>query len=297
MSYHPSKTSELAQSVMWTLHMKEDFSDVQRCKELLEKKKEEMESPYVLPGLPFRCDVTLTQFRSIPLIMIRPSASNGKGILYLHGGAYIYQLYPEQLLYMDLLALKTGRMIAVPLYPLAPKHTVEETIAFLPDLYAQLRTQVSDLTVMGDSAGGGLAIALCEALPTYGLAQPEQLIVYSPWLDVSMSNPLTASLEEVDPILSATGLRLCGEAWAGERDLQDPWVSPWYGDTASLPKTTIFVGTHEIFLADVRDFYLRLRQQEQDVTLHVGIDQMHVYPFYPTKEGRVVLKRVIELLK
>ena len=95
---------------------------------------------------------------------------------------------------------------------------------------------------MGDSAGGGLALAFCEYLAVNDLPQPENLILMSPWIDISMSGDYDEV--EFDPIGGVDALREMGKAWAGDLDLKDYRVSPMFGDVSKLQKTTIFVGTH-----------------------------------------------------
>ncbi len=85
--------------------------------------------------------------------------------------------------------------------------------------------------------GCGLSVAFCEYLAELGLNQPDKLILFSPWLDISMSNPKVADFEAVDPMLSAYGLIEMGKCWAGDLDIKDykvsprgspsPWRCPW----------------------------------------------------------------------
>ena len=80
---------------------------------------------------------------------------------------------------------------------------------------------------------------------------PERLVLLSPWIDVTMTNPAIPTLEEGDFILSAYGLAGLGKLWAGEMDVRDSRVSPLYGSMAGLPPTLIFCGTDEILRPDI----------------------------------------------
>ena len=92
---------------------------------------------------------------------------------------------------------------------------------------------------MGDSAGGGLALGLAEALRDEGDTLPEELILISPWVDLTMSNPDMKDYVKHDPMLGIDGLRRMGEVWANGLELTDPKVSPIFGDLSGLPPVTI----------------------------------------------------------
>lgn len=150
---------------------------------------------------------------------------------------------------------------------------------------------------MGDSAGGGLAAAFCEYLATNELAEPEHLILLSPWVDVSMSGDYDDYMD-VDPMLGVDGLIEMGKAWAGDFDTKDYKVSPLYGDIKKLPQTAIFVGTHEIFYPDIVNFYNKLKDNGIDVELNVGDEMAHVYPLYPlVPESKEAFKHIVEIIK
>ena len=149
---------------------------------------------------------------------------------------------------------------------------------------------------MGDSAGGGLSASFCEYLGANDLIQPKHLILISPWVDVSMSGDYE-EYDELDPMLGVDGLREMGEVWAGDLDSKDYKVSPLFGDIKKLPRTTIFVGTHEIFYPDIIKFFNKLKDHGIDVELNIGEDMTHVYPLYPmVPESREALKHIIEVI-
>lgn len=77
---------------------------------------------------------------------------------------------------------------------------------------------------MGDSAGGGFVLSFCQYLKAIDLPQPNNIVVYSPWVDIALSNPPYDN--DSDPILGEIGLREIGKSWAGELDTHDYRVSP-----------------------------------------------------------------------
>jgi acetyl esterase/lipase len=210
-------------------------------------------------------------------------------ILYLHGGAYVLEVNYQHLLYCSLLSRKLNVNVLVPVYPLAPKHDVNEAFDAVIPLYEKLILK-DKLILMGDSAGGGFAYSFCQYLKTIDLPQPNKIISFSPWVDVSMSNPPYNS--EDDPILGEIGLREIGKSWAGELDAQDYRVSPLFGDNAGLPDTLIFAGTGEIFYRDIEKYVQNLKRDGVDVKLIAGEGLFHIYPLFPIPEAKKAFKEI-----
>lgn len=211
-------------------------------------------------------------------------------ILYLHGGAYIGEVNYQHLLYCFKLSRKLDAFVILPVYPLAPLHNVCETFDLLLPVYEKL-IHKNNLTLMGDSAGGGMALSFCQFLKTRNLAQPDNIVVFSPWVDISMSNPPYDS--ENDPILGETGLKEIGKSWAGKLDTQDYRVSPINGDNRGFPKTIIFSGTNEIFYKDIKRYVEKLKTDEVDVKFITGEGLFHIYPLFPMPEA----KKAFEIIK
>lgn len=127
------------------------------------------------------------------------------------------------------------------------------------------------------------------------MPQPKNLVLISPWLDVSMSGDYDNI--EFDPIKGVDGLREMGKAWAGELDLKDYRLSPLFGEVSKLPKTSIFVGTHEQIYNDVINFYNKLEENDVDVELNMGLGMNHVYPIYPLiPESKEAFNHIVNLI-
>ena len=111
---------------------------------------------------------------------------------------------------------------------------------------------------MGDSAGGGLSAALTEQFKADGIRLPDELILLSPWVDISMENEQIKEYEALDPFLTPTPLIICAEYWKGDLDVHDPRVSPTYGDLKGIRNVTVFSGTAEILYPDSVKFFRKL---------------------------------------
>lgn len=216
-------------------------------------------------------------------------------VIYLHGGIYVNEIKLPHISFCDKLAKKVNATVFAPIYPLAPNHTYEETYEIVENLYRHLLEMKKPIIIMGDSAGGGLSAAFSEYLIVNDLPQPENLILISPWLDVSMSGDYDDV--EFGPMLGVDGLREMGETWAAGLDPKDYKVSPLFGEVAGLAKTTLFVGTHEIFYPDVVNFYNKLKDNGVDAELNVGEGMTHVYAIYPlVPESKEAFKHIVEVI-
>lgn len=210
-------------------------------------------------------------------------------ILYIHGGAYVNEINYQHLLYCFLLSRKLNAYVLAPVYPLAPSSKAKQTYEAITGLYKTLISK-NNLTLMGDSAGGGFVHSFCQYLKTVGLPQPDRIITFSPWVDVSMSNPPYDS--ENDPILGEIGLREIGKSWAGEWDTQDYRVSPLFGDNDGLPDTLIFAGGSEIFCKDIEKYVENLKKDGVNVKLIIGNGLFHIYPLFPIPEAISAFKEI-----
>ena len=210
-------------------------------------------------------------------------------ILYIHGGAYVLEINYQHLLYCSLLSRKLDAYVLAPVYPLAPSSKAKQTYEVIIGLYEKLILK-DNLTLMGDSAGGGFVHSFCQYLKTTDLPQPDRIITFSPWVDVSMSNPPYDS--ENDPILGEIGLREIGKSWAGDLDTQDYRVSPLFGDNAGLPDTLIFAGENEIFYRDIVKYVENLKNDGVNVKLVTGNGLFHIYPLFPIPEAIKAFKEI-----
>lgn len=220
-------------------------------------------------------------------------------VLYLHGGGYFNGLAPEHWAFVAHLVDQIDCTLIVPDYPLAPEFSVTDAFPMLLSVYQALCSQVghSQVTLMGESAGAGLCLVLAQGLLEEHLPQPKQILLLSPWLDVSMTNPDIASVDEVDPVLGVTGLTYAGNLFAGALDPQHPRVSPLYGRLRGLAPITLFIGTHDVLLPDCRRLQLLAKEQGIVLDYHEFPEMLHIWMFLPIPEARPVIATIIEKLQ
>jgi acetyl esterase/lipase len=174
------------------------------------------------------------------------------GVLYLHGGGYIVGIQPMHWDFVARLADLTGRAVTLPDYPVAPAHTHRDMFPTLRRLYADVApgTATNRFAVMGDSAGATMSLALVQSLPQK--RRPGDLILMSPWLDATMTNPGIGAVQPQDPMNTTEGLIGLARQWAGPDELSTPELSPINGPLEHLGHVAVFAGTHDILAPDAR---------------------------------------------
>lgn len=253
-------------------------------------------SPAPPPGLARRFDVSRTRDHGFDVYRVAPrqatpgpavaprQATPGPAVVYLHGGAYMAEIVKQHWALIAHLAERTGLAVHVPIYGLAPAHQGPAALEFTTRVVAGLGRSY----LVGDSAGGGMALLTAQAAPEYVAGQT----LIAPWLDLTMSNPGIDEVEPHDPWLRRAGLRPMAAAWAGDLPLTDPALSPINGDLTRLPPTQILVGTRDITLPDCR--LLRDRMPATvPLTYHEEPGAIHVYPLLPVAAARTGREAIV----
>ena len=291
-----SKMSKILETALKHKNLKEVLDDEDKADEYLMKRSRMEDWPYELPKRIYRSKVRVVEMFGCEIVLFNESTTADHIILYLHGGAYVNEIDPVQIAFCDRLAKKTGAAIFAPIYPLAPNHTYEETYPIVEKLYDLMSELEKPVTIMGDSAGGGLSAAFCEYLAANEMEQPDNLILISPWVDVSMSGDYE-DYRDLDPMLGIGALPKIGEMWAGNLDMKDYRISPLFGDVEGLSPTTIFVGTHEVLYPDIIKFHDKLKDNGVDVDLIVGEEMPHVYPIFPLiSESKEAFNQIVDII-
>jgi acetyl esterase/lipase len=222
-----------------------------------------------------------------------------KAILFIHGGGFTKSFMKFHWNMIRDFCENLEHDVIAPDYPLLPESSASEVMYFFMDLYSDLikKYGAENLTIVGDSNGGGIAHSLCQFFVEHKVPQPSQLILLSPWLDLTLSNPLIEDIEADDPLLDAEVLRALGRRYASDLELTDYRVSPIYGNIRRIAPTSLFVGTHDIMLADSRK--LRLKAESEPVVFDYNEfnGMFHDWMFFNFPDAKKARNMIISQIK
>jgi epsilon-lactone hydrolase len=249
------------------------------------------------PSLPRRVRAGLLDGTGFPVHTIASrGGDSGRRVVYLHGGSYVHNLARQQWSFAATLAWRLGATVLMPDYPLAPENSWRESF---PDMVKLTRSTADaaarGCTLIGDSSGGGYALAIAQQLALAG-CPPLPLVLIAPFLDLTMADPRCAATEAADPWHSVAWLREAGRLWAGGDDPARAELSPGFGDLSGLGPMLIFTGTRDVLWPQSRDLAAHARAAGVPVELVEKPGLIHDYPLLPIPEARPAVDRMIEFI-
>lgn len=219
------------------------------------------------------CDVKTEQYIERNIFIVKPKNKEKSEItiLYFHGGSYVAEATKQHWEFIEKIVNDTGATVILPDYPLTPKYNYKDVFKMVVPLYKEIidKIDTKQLILMGDSAGGGLGLALEEKIGEENLPMPAKTILISPWLDVRLTNPSINEVEKNDKELNKETLKLAGIAYAGEDGINSYLVNPIEGEISKLKNVTILTGTHDILNPDVK----LLKEKAQTVGVQIDIKE------------------------
>lgn len=199
-------------------------------------------------------------------------------VLYLHGGAFAFDIFPEQVKFVDALVGTVNAKVYMPAYPLAPKYSYKDTYKMVTELYDELLKEGKPIFVMGDSAGGTITLGLVDIIKSTGRKMPDRIVPICPAPDLSFSNPEAKEVEKRDPIDAIYGVTECSKMWAKGVDLRDPGLTALTRkDMSNYPKTMLFCASEDLLTPDIMILYKMLKDAGNDVSLVKGEGLWHVF--------------------
>jgi len=254
---------------------------------------------HLVPGFGRRFSVVTEEVAGFPVYVVTPRHRDpDRTLFYVHGGGFMAPLDPFHVRYVARLASDLDARVVLPEYPLAPEHSWRDSFSPLTELAARWAGE-SRVTLAGDSAGGGYALALALGLRDRGGPQPSELLLLSPWVDLTTSTPGTAALDAIDPWLFLGKVRAYAGWWAGSpADLGRPEVSPALGDLSGLPRALMFCGSRDLLVPGCRLLADRAAASDWDLTYLEAPDLLHVFPLLPfIPEARVARRATLDFLR
>ena len=209
-----------------------------------------------------------------------------KVILQLHGGGYIGGMRHAYRSFAGLYN-EVGKRYSVftPDYRVAPEHVFPAALLYALDAYEWLLKngyREDQIIVAGDSAGGGLALALCLCLKENGRALPCGIVAMSPWTDMTASGPSYEENFENDPLFGGTeDSMIYNREYAAGEDLTNPYLSPLFGEYEGFPPMLIQVGSYEMLLSDSVLLAQKAKEAGVKVRLSIYEGMFHVFQMAP----------------
>lgn len=253
-----------------------------------------------LMGLKERRQVMIKHhdFADFQAAWVLPNDETRQGvILYLHGGGYLCGDLDYAQGVGSLLCSSTGTKVFCPAYRLAPEHPFP---AALDDALVSYRYLLSkgytpkQITLCGESAGGGLCYSLCQRIAGEGLELPACIIAVSPWVDLTCSGPSYEENKDVDPSLSRKLLLYYAKGYTD--DPGDRMASPLFSDLTGMPPSLIYVGGDEIMRSDAQSLHDKLTAQGCESQLVISEDRWHAYLLYGMEEDKADFERMNRFL-
>ena len=204
-------------------------------------------------------------------------------IIYFHGGAYVLGSAAAYRNLVGQIAARAKVAIFIADYGLAPEHPFPAAVNEAAAIYRGLAASgLSKLAIAGDSAGGGLALALLQSVSSAAndetVPKPLAAVVMSLWADLALTGESMETRAESDPILTRDALNQAAQLYLGQKDRHDPKASPLYGEVTGLPPVMFHVGEDEILLDDSRRFANRIEAAGGVAQLHIWEGMTHVFP-------------------
>ncbi|MDR0831712.1 MAG: alpha/beta hydrolase [Bacillales bacterium] len=224
---------------------------------------------------------------------------NKKHFIFFHGGAYVCEAEFIHTLFAKRLINTHDIRVSYIDYPLAPESNALNTVEVSFKVYLKLIKKYSndEIYIMGDSAGGGLALVLLQKLRDNNLPLPKLTLLISPWVDLTMTNPAINTLKKVDLLLPEGGLRHSAKLYADKVPLTNPLVSPLFNNQDNLGNVFITVGSDELFYSDVLILLDEMNKTNTNARLSIGKGMFHDYLLIPLKESRKSLKELFDFVE
>ena len=274
-------------------NMKKNSNTVEAAKKFVNK----LSTRKTIYNLPSKLGLNKIDFQDMDVYCYNGNIDdNKKKILYIHGGSYVEQANYFQINFAMKLAKKNNLTLIFPDYPLAPVGDYKLMYKLMDKLYKKIINKSNDILFLGDSAGGGFILSYAMYLRDTSSVQPKHIIMLSPWIDISMTNTDIYNDAKYDNMCGVDGTRYEGELWANGLNTKDPLVSPIYGNFNSLGQMTIIVGGREILTSECLRLHKLLNDQKIEHNFIMYKGQGHIFPMYPIRESKMVLKDITEII-
>ena len=209
------------------------------------------------------------------------STNTSKLILFIHGGAFVSGPAQHHWNMLKHLSKTTDSTVWMCDYPKAPESQIEEINRNIDAVFSKAQQEFKTIEILGDSVGGTLAMTLTQRLVKQHKSPPSLLLLITPVLDASFSNPEIDMVDKSDPMLSKKGALSAKEMACEKRDLKNSKISPIYGEFRGFPKTVLFLAENDITYPDQKRLLKKLDEEKIDFEVFLGENMPHIWPLLP----------------
>lgn len=249
----------------------------------------------IFPDVKTVCKLNSYKINNNFVYELIPKKKYKKEIIYLHGGAFFYEITKWHVQFLDKLANLGKYKITIPCYDVITKSYYQDSYNLLDKLYGKFKSEKRKFTFMGDSAGGGLCISYTQYLLKNKKDIPDSIVLLSPWLDITMSNKNIKKIAKKDPVLDLYALKIISKKWANSISEKDYKVSPIYGELNQLPRLFVIYGDRELCYPDITLLKEKINNNKKNIfRLYKGLT--HVFPLYPLPDIFKIKKQIIKFI-
>lgn len=220
-------------------------------------------------------------------------------ILYLHGGACIYQPVFFHWRFVHDLALRTHCQVILPIYPKYPEYHCVDNMTVMMDFYERVIATMGATTIilMGDSFGGNMAMSMTQEAFKRGLPLVSALVLMSPCVDNAFTHrDAMVALQPLDEMIQLERIESIMGGWQGELPANHPWVSPIYGDLRAFPsKTLLIFGSNEILKVDALLLTEKMKELGKPIRSLEYPGMFHTFPLFPVVEGFQAIREMANI--
>ena len=249
------------------------------------------------PSLP-GAHCTSVDAGGVPAVWVEMTGADASQVtLYLHGGGYVFGSTTSHRPLLERIARATGGRVLGLDYRLAPEHPFPAPVEDAVTAYRWLLAQgisAGRIAVSGDSAGGGLTLAMLMKLRDEGVALPACAVPISPWTDMEGTGASMVTRAAVDPMVQKPGLAQIAATYLQGGDPKSPLASPLHGDFRGLPPLLVQVGDAETLLDDTTRLEPLLKAAGVNHTLEVWDEMIHVWHLFAPmlEKGQEAIDRI-----
>ena len=221
-------------------------------------------------------------------------------ILYLHGGACIYQPVFFHWRFVHDLALRTHCQVIMPIYPKYPEYHCIDDMTVMMEFYERviLPMGMKNVVLMGDSFGANMAMSMTQEAFKRGMQPISALVLLSPCVDNAFTRrEAMLALQPLDVMIKLERIEQIMDGWQGSLPPTHPWVSPIYGNLKAFPDNTILIyGSDEILKVDAELLVERMLAVDKPIKAMEFQGMFHTFPLFPVKEGFQAIREMVKLI-